>query len=384
TDGAVGDSLSRRLFKARLELIHELDRRVQDQAHEAPEEYGAAPTLAGVRRETAELLQAEVAAMNVNNFVVRPKRRLVETYAQPEAWMRLTDDAIIELSQEVAGLPTEQASEPEEVKRFDLLLLHLQLDLLRGLPGFERLRDQVKALMGLLEEKAAIPMVNEQMDLIQDLQTDQWWQDVTVPMLETVRRRIRLLVPFIEKHQRKPIYTDFKDEVGPETEIEFVALGGGPDFERFRAKARQFLLDHQHHLTIHKLRWNKSLTETDLSELERMLVEAGVGSEEDLAQAKAESNGLGLFIRSLVGLDREAAKRAFADFLSDTTVTANQIEFINLIIDHLTEHGVMDPGRLYESPFIDISPSGPEGLFTGNQVDQIVLVLEEIRQRAVS
>ena len=32
------------------------------------------------------MLHDEVAAMNVENFVVRAKRRLVEKYAQPEAW----------------------------------------------------------------------------------------------------------------------------------------------------------------------------------------------------------------------------------------------------------------------------------------------------------
>ena len=72
----------------------------------------------------------------------------------------------------------------EEAKRFDLLALNLQLAMLRSEPRFTRLRDQVRELAGLLEEKSAIPMVREQMALILDVQTDEWWQDVTVPMLE--------------------------------------------------------------------------------------------------------------------------------------------------------------------------------------------------------
>jgi len=79
-------------------------------------------------------------------------------------------------------------------------------------PSFKRLSDQVKAIAGLLEEKSSIPMVREQMPLIQEIQTDEWWQDVTTPMLEIVRRRLRALVKLIEKQQRKPIYTDFEDE----------------------------------------------------------------------------------------------------------------------------------------------------------------------------
>jgi type I site-specific restriction endonuclease len=57
--------------------------------------------------------------------------------------------------------------------------------------------------------------------------------------------------------------------------------------------------------------------------------------------------------RSLVGLDREAAKQAIAGFVSGKTLGANQIEFVSLIVEHLTEHGAMKPELLYESPFTD-------------------------------
>jgi len=91
-----------------------------------------------------------------------------------------------------------------------------------------------------------------------------------------------------------------------------------------------------------------------------------------------------LFIRSLVGLDREAAKQAFGIFLSGSTPSANQIEFINLIIDHLTHHGIMEPGLLYESPFTDINAQGPEGVFNSTQVDTLISVLEQIRASAAA
>jgi type I restriction enzyme R subunit len=112
-----------------------------------------------VRAQVAALLHREVAAMNLDNFVVRPHRRTVEQYARREAWTRLPPKARVELAQTLAGLPAELDGEAEEANRFDLLVLNLQLALLRSEPGFARLRDQVKQLAGLLEEKAAIPMV---------------------------------------------------------------------------------------------------------------------------------------------------------------------------------------------------------------------------------
>ena len=73
--------------------------------------------------------------MNLDNFVVRPKRRLVEKYARAEAWTALTEESLAELAQEVDGLPSEQDPEDEEAKRFDLLMLNLQLAVLRVEPA---------------------------------------------------------------------------------------------------------------------------------------------------------------------------------------------------------------------------------------------------------
>lgn len=172
--------------------------------------------------------------------------------------------------------------------------------------------------------------------------------------------------------------------MGNETSVELPGFVRPDGFERFRARARAFLREHGDHLTIHKLRMNRPLTSSDLDELEKILTGSGIGGCDHVQRAKDESQGLGLFVRSLVGLDREAAKQAFAGFLSGKTLSGNQIEFVKLIIDHLTEQGVMDPALLYESPFTDLSPHGPEGVFNPGQVDELVSLLGEIRQRAVA
>jgi type I restriction enzyme R subunit len=65
-------------------------------------------------------------------------------------------------------------------------------------------------------------------------------------------------------------------------------------------------------------------------------------------------------------------------------LTANQIEFIDLIVNHLTEHGVMPVSLLYESPFTDLTPHGPDGLFPSELVDELMGVLENVRTTAVA
>jgi type I restriction enzyme R subunit len=374
SEGSISDSLGKRLFKTRLELIGEIDH---------PSSAQSDPASAALRSDVASLLSTEVAAMNLDNFVVRPKRRLVEIYAKPEAWKVLSDESRSELGHEVAGLPSELPSEDEEAKRFDLLVLKLQLAVLRVEPTFERLRDMVQKIAEALEEKANIPMVKPHLPLIQDLQTEIWWEDVTTPMLEHMRKQLRTLVKLIEKLARKIIHTDFEDEIGEGAEVAMPDFGTRETFARFVDKTRVFLEEHKNDLAIHKVRMNKPLTRTDLDELERILTASG-GNPEYVQQAKETSHGLGLFVRSLVGLDRGAAKEAFAGFLAGKTLSANQIQFVNLIVDHLTERGVMDSGLLYESPFTDLTPTGPDGLFKSAQVNELLAVLAQVRAAALA
>ncbi len=384
TDGALAASLGTRLFRARLELLAALDARngTTDRVQEDPPAYGDPSTEAELRRATADLLRREVAAMNVDNFVVRPKRRLVERFAETDAWLTLSADDHIELAREVAGLPTALPAEEEEAKRFDLLLLRLQLALLHAEPTYARLCEQVQGIAGLLEEKQAIPAVREHLALIQDLQSEAWWQDVTVPMLDTVRRRLRALVQLLDKRQRKIVYTDFADAMGEETAIELPGFAAPDTFERFRAKARHFLQAHADSPAVHKLRQNEPLAPEDLADLEHLLVEGGIGTMSDVQRAAEMSHGLGLFVRSLVGLDREAAHRAFASFFGKP-LTPNQSELLTMIIDHLAEYGIMEPALLYASPYTDLNPLGVEGIFTGPDIDALFGILADIGERAV-
>jgi type I restriction enzyme R subunit len=319
--------------------------------------------------------------MNLNNFLVRPHRLYVERYTEPAAWQTLTLENHAELARRLAGLPTEIEDPDQDAKQFDYLMLRAQLALLRAEPAFTGLRETVREIAQLLSEKESIPMVRDRMELILELLTDAWWEDVTAPILVHARRNLRSLVKLIERTKRKPVFTDFKDEMGEEIEIALPGIAAAADFERFREKARAFLRKNENHPAIRKVRENERLTPADLAGLERLMLEAGIA--EDIRQAREASHGFGLFVRNLAGLDRQAAVKAFEAFLKGRRLTANQHEFVELVLGHLTDRGIVDPALLYESPFTDLSARGVEGLFPSDEVTQIVHILADIRQRAL-
>lgn len=384
SEGSAQKSLNQRLFETRLGLITALDHAWPPKPPE-PSEGEGTKTERGLRVDVAWSLHRTVAGMQLDNFLVRPHRKLVEQYAEWPAWSSLTTAAAGDVADHLAGLPSTHKDDDEDAKRFDLLILRRQLAQLEGDTGAaERLREQIQNIASGLLNQTTIPSVAAQQVLLDEVGGDEWWVDVTLPMLELARRRLRGLVQFLEKAKKTAVYSDFQDELSEATLVDLPGITPGTNWERFRAKAAAYLKQHQDHVALQRLKRNKPLTPADLESLEQMLVDSGAGDADNIAQAKEQSQGLGLFIRSLVGLDRQAAIEAFGTYLDGNRFTADQIRFVNLIVDELTNNGVMEPARLYESPYTDHAPTGPETVFSEAEVDDIVDILNTVRANAIS
>ena len=360
--------IGERLFRARLELIAELDRVNYE---------------GKLGSQLRDRLHEEVAGMNVDNFIVRPQRQDVELFQARAAWDKLDGIAQEALSIRVAGLPSAFRDDNLPAKQFDLLVLGAQLSLLRGDAAFARAQTRLRDVASSLEALGNIPLVAKQMPLILEIQTDEFWTDITSDHLDEVRRKLRLLVELIEPKTRKVVITDFEDEIGVGNAVALPQLGAGVDKAQFRMKARRFVERHRDHIAMIKVRRADQLTQQDLDELEKMFVEEGVVDAEALTDATGGA-GLGVFLRSLTGLDRAAAKSLFSDFTTQNALSANQAEFVNLIIDSLTEAGIVDPALFYESPFTDVDDMGLAGVFGDKQVQELLAIVRRVNAAAAA
>ena len=377
--GTSTDSLETRLFKARLELINVLDGR--NGTKRTSEEHIEENDL---RDATVNHLHAIVAGMTLDNIIVRPKRKYVEKYSKADSWNVINTIETAEIADQLAALPTQLQDTEEEAKRFDMMILRTQLCVLQGDKGFEKYQKVIKAIGAALELQDSIPAIRNEMALIQSLNSEDWWLDVTVNMLEHVRKRLRLLIKLLEKTQRPIVYTDFGDAITGATTIDLPILTAGLDYERFKAKARDFLRTHEDRLAVYKLRTNKAITPADLTELEAILLEQAAGDVQLVDQAKNATGGLGLFVRSLLGLERGAAMEAMAEFLNEQNASASQLEFVKLIVNYLTVDGAIDRARLYEAPFTNVAATGPDSIWPSAKVEQLFKVIDEIRLKAVA
>ena len=173
--------------------------------------------------------------------------------------------------------------------------------------------------------------------------------DAGINEFEHIRENLRYLIKYIPKISVKYI-TNFDDEIlstdWHESELE------SDDLKNYKAKAEYYIRQHQDEEAIAKLKGNVPLNTDDVKALERILW-SEVGSKKDY-EAEYGEKPLGEFVREIVGLDMTAAKAAFAEYLNDVNLDADQIYFVNQIIEYIVQNGVMkDMSVLQEAPFTD-------------------------------
>ncbi|MCX8478547.1 MAG: DEAD/DEAH box helicase family protein [Chitinophagales bacterium] len=362
-----GKSLSQRLFEVRLKLSFLL----QNTDNEDLQQYG---------KELLQTLVAQTQALNTESFVVRQHWRIVEKYRDANSWNALSDLDVKELYDHIAPIIVE-SDQDEMAKRFDVLMLDIQLSILNGDKRQVLFIQKVVKMAGKLSKKASIPTVANKMSFIRDAQDKHFWQAGDIKEIEILRIELRELIKFLDFEEKAIYFTSFTDEFSANI-TEHNLVYGFNDLDTYKRKVEQYIKDHSNHLTIHKLRNNIQITKSELEALERMLFEQGeLGTKQEFVKVFGKQP-LGEFIRSIVGLDVNAAKLAFGEILVGQTLNSQQIRFMDMIINFFSVKGVIDPAMLFEAPFTDLNTSGISGVFDETTSQLIVSLIGQINKTA--
>ena len=272
----------------------------------------------------------------------------------------------------------------ELARRFDVLVLVYQIALLSGSQRTDQYMAKISRTAHALEKKGNIPQVAIHISLIKALQTDHFWESISLKKLEEVRVALRGLIKYLEKEKQGPIYTNFEDELDYDgIVISQPVEGSYISLQSYKDRVEKYVRDNINHVVIRKLSNNVPITPTELDELEKMLfTESVAGSKEDYIKEYGDKP-LGAFIRSITGLDQSKVNEAFADFLQVGNLRADQMTFVKTIISYLTKNGTIDKRMLYEPPFTDLNDQGISGVFDNDgDVIKIVKILDGINGNA--
>lgn len=371
--GKVGKPLMQRIFLSKLELAMALSR-----LGDATEGDNA------LRNQYIDELHAIVWGLDENRVVVRKALRHVKHYQAKANWLGMSKSTAREIGRHLSHLQAAPRDGQEMARRFDLLILQLQLAFLSKDPKQQKFMGTIAATALALQVKENIPQVAAQMPLIKLVQTEAYWKQIDLVRMEQLRVSFRELIQYLDSESREIVYTTFEDDLDRDSIVVREPLQGYPNMQSYKDRVEKYVRDNRHHITINKLITNQPITSLELGALEDILFTEGVAGSYEQLQEKYGEMPLGKFVRSILGLNVEAAQDAFSDFIQSSAFTANQIRFIDTIVTYLTKNGTIDTEMLFEPPFTDQSDEGIMGVFTkDSEVRSIIRIIDEINGNAI-
>lgn len=304
--------------------------------------------LIAFRKELVEDMVRKVRELNKENFAVRQHLKFVELYANEENYTPLAYADTLLMADELAPLITPDEDDPKAV-RFDALMYGIELAYLAGKKYGRARKDLYKKVSAVASVAANIPEIMAQSELINKILHTDYVDTAGINEFEFIRESLRDLMKYIP-HEGEVYHTNFDDEIlsidWNESELE------SDDLKNYKAKAEFYVRQHQDNEVIAKLKSNIPLSSSDVKVLEGILWNE-VGSREDY-EAEFGKKPLGEFVREITGLDMNAAKAAFSEYLDDVNLDARQIYFVNQIVEYIVHNGIMkDLSVLQASPFTD-------------------------------
>ena len=124
----------------------------------------------------------------------------------------ISERAKAQLMNDVSRLPSSAQERDLFAKQFDVLCFRLQLALLKGGKGLDSLKERFQEIAESLATKQSIPQVKKEMESIENLLSEPWWEDITVRMAERIRKRLRALFRFVDKKKRTIVETNIEDD----------------------------------------------------------------------------------------------------------------------------------------------------------------------------
>ena len=299
------------------------------------------------RNALVKYMSEKVGELPRDNFAVRQHLKYVDIYSSEDNYNALTFEDTLIVKEEIAPLILPDGDEVNAV-RFDALLYGIELAFLLG-KKYRRARTDLYKKVEGIAEVANIPEIQAQSDLIDKILNTDYIDTAGIEDFEEIRKRLRDLMKYIPK-RRIRYDTNFEDDLLSEdwndSELE------NDELKNYKAKAEYYIRQHQDNIVISKLKKNEPLTTNDIEALEKILW-SEVGTKQDY-EREYGTKPLGELVREIVGLDMNAAKEAFSEFLDGANLDSRQIYFVNQIVEYIVHNGMMkDLSVLQESPFTD-------------------------------
>ena len=306
-------------------------------------------------------LHGKTVALDERKYAVHRKLEIVKKYKERDNWALLNEVKINEVLKNLGPIIIYDLGAKVAAKQFDLMMYNLNVAILSSCKSQERIIENLKMTALKLESFMHQPFVRQREVIIKAIQSDDFWENISILKLEKIRKELRDIVYLLKDEKENPIYSNFVDELKGVEEYELIPSLSN-DLRNYKKRMERVIRNNSNHLVIDKIYRNIPITRDELKSLEEFLTHKKFDI--DKIESEYGTKSLGVFIRKILGVDIESAQKHFATFIEEENLNFQQMEFVKLLINYLNKNGVIDKKMLTQSPFTNINDSGIFGVFS--------------------
>ena len=333
-------------------------------------------------------LRAQIAALPAKSVTIMESQTDLARCQADTFWTSLPADGIGFLRHAIQPLF-------RVVSQADFKAMRFEKDVLEA--SLAHLKDEKDKYTALTENLVAqiselplsVNVVAQEAGLIQKAQTNHYWATVTDQGFDLLTASLAPLMHYRDGRDigKGPAKFNFADILKSKEFVEF-----GPEHESLSiAQYRKLVEQKVNELTasnpiLQKIRAGETVTEEEAETLAAQLHDEHPHITLQLLRRvyHHERAPFIRFIRHILGIEilesfPDTVSRSIDQFITEhPTLNSHQLQFLNLLRDYLIDRGGVGKRDLIQSPFTIIHPSGIRGVFSPDQINEILALTDQI------
>jgi type I restriction enzyme, R subunit len=331
----------------------------------------------------ATQLAADIAALPEKSIAVRDKWKEKRHFQQLEIIKAFAPVTVAALRQTIA--PLMQWCDVRgrvEARSFDLLIARLQTACLLKSADVDGHRAELFNRLSALQMH--LNPVREKADIIKDVKSSAFWENLTPEALEQIRRPLGDIIHFHDRLTGSAVPAKVIDVEEDQAAFEYNRRETNFVANEMKAFKQAVDAELKKHIetdpVLRRIREGDTVTEDDLNAIVALVL--AQNKDVSKTQLKAffspTAEDLLFELRRITGLDQSTVKARFESFVNaHPELNAKQIRFLNLLQNHLVKFGVITVDRLYDQPFTVVDADGPDGVFDEPVMAELLILLNQ-------
>ncbi|ELI6447099.1 DEAD/DEAH box helicase family protein [Photobacterium damselae] len=351
-------SLLQTVFEARLALADEAQKKADVAAFEL----------------ACQQMKADICDLPDGAISVRRELRLVKQLQETDMLLEMNGATRHALEIKIAPLMGTRTLKDKDAAMFDRLISELETAHITGSSEIENLK---AALISNVQNLAiTITEVRKQGDEISKVQTQAYWEQLSLEQLELTRKNLRGIMKFKKKETlvNNGIQTTQTEDGGVQIRERAVVIGDESEARIYRQRLKDILQAMLgNNPVLQKIHNNQAVTKEELTSLTSTILTQHPGVDANVLNAFYGNTPeqLSETLIKLVGLDAEMVNARFTDFIQNNQLTYQQTQFINQLKGFICRNGRIKMADLYEGQFERLTNGDGLDIFAEAKADQL-------------